>query len=147
MQLMKVNGNWADEMDVQGFMVCTDDSYPNWVKFIAETDFWEDKEVHIGTNESVSFRTKERWLGWFKFVPITDAEGEILIRLFGEEYGETLIDRLRDSFADDLYGQEDYGKADQDWEHLEPLINDNVEEAIQWYNFHYRNIGTDPYAK
>ena len=60
MKLVKYEDNWADEMDLVGFMIMTDQDYDDWL--IAVKNTFADNEnqsYYCGSNEEVEFELYE----------------------------------------------------------------------------------------
>ena len=73
-------GNWADEIDVEGFMIVSKECW-EWKKLEwNHTEF--PQEISIGTNEYAEFENVEEYLNSFKIKEISDEEAELLRKLF-----------------------------------------------------------------
>lgn len=88
MKLVKFDKNWADECDVYGFRVMSDDSW-NELRTLIEnsTSF----EMYFGTNEGwgdgYGDDAASDLLEDLKAVDITVEQAETIIGLFGASYG------------------------------------------------------------
>jgi hypothetical protein len=92
--LVRYHQCWADEFDVDGFRIMEADE---WNALIAQ--FEEIPNWNFGSNEG--FEGGETQLRHFDVVNISDAEAEILIKFFGEEYGIF-------PYLEDLLNEEDW---------------------------------------
>lgn len=82
--LVKFDVNWADEMDLYGFEVCTVTQWKDYAKWIRGLpgEFWNATQFYLGTNEETTFDTGEEFLTHFKVTPISDEDAKTLCRLF-----------------------------------------------------------------
>ena len=78
MLLIKFKDNWADEFDISGWFVSSEET---WDAFKAQ-DF-EPREIYFGTNEGIEYESKADYLSRFKTKAISDSDAEVLVRLFG----------------------------------------------------------------
>jgi len=103
MLLVKFEGNWADEIDFYGFHVMTEEQWEFKKNEIMHTPF--PQEVGFGTNEAETYEDPEEYLENFQVIEITDAEAEIVNRLFDSYYGHFAI--IEGNAPKEFY--EDYG--------------------------------------
>lgn len=83
--LVEWNGNWADEMDLNGFKVC---EKRDWDKYVKTMDNVTFPETHcVGTNEDLEWETKEDHLDEFKARKITSEQYQTIKKLIGVEFG------------------------------------------------------------
>lgn len=70
--LVKFNDNWADEMDIDGFKVMTEERHK---KALASLDGPETFpfEAYFGTNESNLYEDKDQFLRNFEFIPVDES--------------------------------------------------------------------------
>lgn len=89
-KLIKYSGNWADEMDVDGFRIISDKQFKEWEKGWKKT-FKEDGEFTfgIGTNENIPYEDYESFMAEFEVTDITNEEYGAISNLFptAESYG------------------------------------------------------------
>ncbi len=78
MLLIKFRDNWADEFDVSGWFVSSEEV---WDAFKAQP--FEPTEIYFGTNEGIEYESKSDYLSHFKTTSISDSDAEVLVRLFG----------------------------------------------------------------
>lgn len=80
--LIKYDGSWADEIDLQGFLVMTREEWKTHLtlvkRFHGETEF----EIYIGTNENITFTGFEDYKDSFEVKNLTDEEATILRKFF-----------------------------------------------------------------
>lgn len=109
MLLIRQNDNWADEIEIEGFFFCNEDKWEVYKKRIAELFETEDceQEVCVGTNESISYYSAERYFSKFSITNITDGEYNLITDLMGMKYSVTfgVIALLDSNFL--LYDEND----------------------------------------
>jgi hypothetical protein len=86
--LIKFSGDYADEFDVQGFRVLREDQYAEFVERVKNAQY--PQEVYFGTNEYIEFYSASSYLSGLEVEEISDNEAEVLLGLFGDEYGTFL---------------------------------------------------------
>lgn len=101
--LVKYNHNWADEIDLQGFVIYTVDEW-NEYKFLAKRFFEQggEYEYWVGTNESRLYMFEEDLMKRFTVIPILPSVKMLLDTLRINKigfYGPELTD-LRDKTAE-----------------------------------------------
>jgi len=83
--LVKLSANYADEFDVEGFMVMAADA---WEEVKQDTkqvfDGCGSYEWYFGTNEYITFDSYEHWLRCLDETEITEDEFKTIIKLFGD---------------------------------------------------------------
>jgi len=79
--LIIFNGDWADEMDVDGFMIVSKECWKYKQLEWEHTSF--PQELYIGTNESMEYENMEEYLRNFKVKDISDEEEKVIRTLFG----------------------------------------------------------------
>lgn len=84
--VVKLNTNWADEMDIEGFIITTEDEWKEYTKEIKK-DFPEDCEMYVGTNEHISFSNYEEFMSCLKVTKVNKDEAKLIKKLFGDSYG------------------------------------------------------------
>lgn len=87
MKLIKLSSCWADEFDVCGFAVYSDDKYNKWLKLVDMVEF--PVEWYFGTNEALEWETKEDFLCDIHVKDICDDAAQVILDNLcsGEEYG------------------------------------------------------------
>jgi hypothetical protein len=78
--LVIFDGDWADEMDIQGFMIVSDEAWKYKQLEWKNTKF--PQELGIGTNETMIYDDLDEYVRDFKTKLITDEEEQILRKLF-----------------------------------------------------------------
>lgn len=95
--LIKFDNNYADEFDVEGFLVL---SQSDWEKHkeLAKKVFKQkgDVDVGFGTNEAVNYYSLEGYLDSFKVKEITQEQYQVLWDLFGVHTKEYSYGRGKD---------------------------------------------------
>lgn len=103
--LLKLDDDWADEMDIHAFRIVTKSLWEH-VKHVSELhDENEDDdeyepyefEISIGTNESLTYDSAIEWYNKVTTKEITEEEAITFINLFGlgvyhEGYGQSCLD-------------------------------------------------------
>jgi hypothetical protein len=80
--LVKYDGNWADEIDLQGFIVMTDLEWKAYKGAMDHVYSERSFEVSVGTNEEVSFANADDYFDSFEVKKLTSEESEMLRKLF-----------------------------------------------------------------
>jgi hypothetical protein len=91
--LVKSSADYADEFDVHGFVVMSEEDFADLDK--KAKDFFdkstEELECYFGTNEAVTYDCYDDWKHDLTVTPITDKEADTLKKLFGRGFGRTFI--------------------------------------------------------
>lgn len=88
MKLIKYSSNWADEMDISGFSVKSEERYKKWRnawKLLFKED--GDYTFHIGTNEEVEYNSFEEFISDFKIKEISEEDAIVIKNHFGDTDG------------------------------------------------------------
>lgn len=89
--LVKFADNWADEMDVEGFIVLTNEEFVGYAHLIEDTvkaiNSGREFEWFIGTNEWIGYCEGETFKEAFSFEVIDDRFANVLKALLLEGYG------------------------------------------------------------
>ena len=80
---MLYSGNWAEEIDVDGFVIMEKEYVSYMKKFLK--DFNYTISVDIGFNEEVEYDNGRELLGEIEFIKITNKDSEIIKKIFGVE--------------------------------------------------------------
>jgi hypothetical protein len=78
--LVKFADNWADEIDVAGFMVVSTEELEGWKSKIPDEEF----SVCIGTNEEIEYSDREQFLKKHTFTPLTQEQAQVYFDHFGK---------------------------------------------------------------
>lgn len=70
------NGNWADEIDINGFWYTTKEEYEYWLKNLDNADY--PYCMYLGTNQDIVYENKEAILSDLKVKEITEVQYESL---------------------------------------------------------------------
>jgi len=85
--LVKWEDNWADEMDVSGFRIY---EKPIWDNMQSKLTAYKDEfTICIGTNEEIDYSNGKDLLKCMTSVLLTESEYKAILRVLGEEFGET----------------------------------------------------------
>jgi len=79
--------NWADEMDIQGFVVTTESEYEDWKIRMENKKL--DFEIYVGTNEGIEYSNGNSLLAEVDVENITSEEMNFILKMFGTEFGFT----------------------------------------------------------
>jgi hypothetical protein len=106
MKLIKLSSCWADEFDVDGFAVYSNDKYYKWLKLVDMVEF--PAEWYFGTNEALEWETKEDFMCDVHVEDICDDDARAIIDNFGTEYGLIVCgyDELAEKVCQDLSDDE-----------------------------------------
>lgn len=88
MLFIQFSDNWADEMDVEGGILMTQDEYNKFIT-AAKKAFINEKSIDfvIGSNEWITYRNFEEFEGTLKVIEVTDEETEVLKKFHLDYYG------------------------------------------------------------
>lgn len=90
MLLLQYSCNYADEFDVEGFIVMSESDWEEHKAMAAK--IFEKRgrsiEVYFGTNEDVSYYDLEDYMRSFVVKELTEAQFQVLKDLFGIHYDE-----------------------------------------------------------
>jgi hypothetical protein len=78
--------NWADEFDVYGFHIFSDEDWKEYLSFLDDITY--PRERYFGTNESVEFSSKEEYLQQLRITDISKDEEVVLRRFFPYGFGK-----------------------------------------------------------
>lgn len=85
MKLVKYDSNWADEMDVSGFRIMTDDDWEAYQEaFKNHFDAGEQYSHGIGTNEEIEYEDIKQFMSDFKVEEITTEEAAVIHKFFSK---------------------------------------------------------------
>lgn len=87
--LIKFSGNWADEMDIEGFSIISKDHW-EYMKLEAEhTEF--PIEMGVGTNEDIVFENAYEYIHSFIVRDISEEERKTIKKFFTSyDYGNVV---------------------------------------------------------
>lgn len=80
--LIKFESDYADEFDVHGIMLCTEDELINMKMRVKSHDFQKQSDFYFGTNEALEFASYEQWEEDIEVTKVTDDIYVNLCRLF-----------------------------------------------------------------
>ena len=111
--LIKMDGCWADEFDVESLWVTTEDVFEDWKKTLLLKYVNEDKEVYFGTNEWIYFDSVEDILSSLSVIEIDSNFYNKFIEYIGEEFGLISISSLP-NYYDNLEDLEEV--EEEEWD-------------------------------
>jgi hypothetical protein len=75
--------NWADEMDVKGYKVCSKNEFEALVSLLDNSHFPITR--YFGTNEEGEYNDIEDFLYWWTVKPISEVEYHSFVNIFGDD--------------------------------------------------------------
>jgi hypothetical protein len=119
--LYKYSANWADEMDVAGFMLLTELEKDMALASIKKK-FRKGGTVSIGTNEEIEYSDSDEVMNDVSITEISKQDYDTISRLFGTSFGETGPCSDFDDYDEDFEEDEELEEDSDDY--------DNKAEAI-----------------
>ena len=114
--LYEYSANWADEMDVAGFVLLTGLEKDMALASIKKK-FRKGGTVYIGTNEEIEYSDSDEVMNDVSITEISKQDYDTISRLFGTSFGETgPCEDFNDSddFDEDYEGDDDDDDDDDD---------------------------------
>jgi hypothetical protein len=85
--LVKYDGGWADEMNVPGFQIFSQDEYDSLLAQLKKHETEVFPYTHyVGTNEKIMYDSVEHLLYDFEVVEISEADYKVIKKVFGSTY-------------------------------------------------------------
>ena len=127
--LIKLDTNWADEFDVQGFFTTT---RKEWDKHLASAKKYfdtheEELELYFGTNEALTFESYEEYESAYSATELSDEQFALLKTLFGVSYSGEIEFGIVDCY-EDYDDDSDEENEKRDWSAEE--IFEHVKSSI-----------------
>lgn len=97
--IVKWESNYADEMDISGFVLMDKADANIWKKKIKTIE--DQFTIYVGTNEDIEYGSGEELLSEIKIQNISDAEYEAIINAVGKEFGFTNFLDAVENFEED----------------------------------------------
>ena len=115
--LIKTSTSWADEIDLDGFIILDEKELEEATKEMAElaaNDF--EAEINIGSNEEINVEASEVLYELNNAIELTPKEYENISHLIGTKYGFSLYYEFKNcSGFDDYYEEvEEQKKEDEE---------------------------------
>lgn len=114
--LIKTSTNWADEMDLDGFIILNEKELEEATKEMTELaadDF--EAEISVGTNEEMDVEAEEVLEELNNAIELTPEEYENISRLIGTRYGFSLYYSFKNcSDLDDFYEEKEEQKKEEE---------------------------------
>lgn len=113
--LVNFDSNWADEMDVEAFVVVSKKSWDKNMKMAKEN--WPDNgvEVYIGTNEQLDFYSFEEFESCLKLTELKPVEVKTLEKLFDGAFGfHDIFDHVFDTCRSNSEEDDEEDDLDED---------------------------------
>lgn len=114
--LIKTSTNWADEIDLEGFIILDEKELEDATKGTAElaADGFE-AEISVGTNEEMDVSADDVLTELNNAIELTPEEYENISRLIGTRYGFSLYDAFSNcSDVDDYYEEIEERKKEEE---------------------------------
>lgn len=86
MKLVKYDDNWADEMDIEGFTIVSDEAWEKFVSFVSPERF-SNYTFYIGTNEEIEFDSVEDIFRALAAINISPEDAKAIKDNFNLPYG------------------------------------------------------------
>ena len=95
--LIMYSGNWNDEIDVDGFVIASEDFVRYMKQFLKDYNY--TISVDIGFKEAVEYENGKELLQEISFSKITNKESEIIEIHFGNsnDFGNNLLMSIKES--------------------------------------------------
>lgn len=104
--LVQWDSNWADEMDVTGFVIITQKEASELKKKLREKK--QSFDLYIGTNEEIEYENGKELLDQLTFTKLKPEEAATLEKHLGDCYGFTDFCDVEDDEEDEESEDEDY---------------------------------------
>ena len=126
--LIKTSTSWADEIDLDGFIILDEKELEEATKEMAElaADNFE-AEISIGSNEEINVEASEVLYELNNAIELTPKEYENISRLIGTKYGFSLYYELKNCSGLDGYYEEVEEQKKEDGE--QKKINARFDEV------------------
>jgi hypothetical protein len=82
--LVKYKGDWADELEVEGFWITTKEKYEKW---LIEIKNFFPYTYYIGTNEEIEYESLDSLQYHLSVKEITQEQFDNLKVVFGDSFG------------------------------------------------------------
>jgi len=79
--------NWADEMDIEGFVITNLDEAKEWYESMK--NYNENFEICIGTNEEIYYQNGEEFIKTITLRKLSEENFSILNETIGDKFGHT----------------------------------------------------------
>lgn len=87
-KLVKWNDNWADEMDLNGFKLMSNEEYDTYIGGWKKAfEYKGSYTMCVGTNEDIEYESFEELVRTFDVSALTNGEYKTIEDHFGIEYG------------------------------------------------------------
>jgi hypothetical protein len=105
--LIKYSDNWADEMDIEGWVILNESQTFDLINAIRNLDY--SFTYFCGTNEELDYSSPSHLLATLTFTGITEGQCIDLKALFDGEtsFGHTPIEAIFESYAEQSYNEDD----------------------------------------
>ena len=104
--LLKWSTNWADEMDIEGYILTTKDKSDDWKKKLKEVDY--SFSLQIGTNEDIEYSSGEDLISEVTTKTLADEEFAVIKKYLGLQGGHTEFWDGLEYVLEDLDDEDDY---------------------------------------
>lgn len=83
---LRYDNNWADEFDVEGFIIVEQEWWENHQKEVREKFGKQHREVGFGTNEEIEYCDADDYLNSFTVLSLTQDEIGVLKKALGGSF-------------------------------------------------------------
>jgi hypothetical protein len=115
--LVKWSGNWADEMNVEGFVIMEDSEWKEYQETAKKVN--SPFSISVGTNEDIEYPNGTALLENIKAKKLTTDEAKTIVKFFGEYGGQDYFRYCLDDALEDEYEvevEESYYEDEEDEE-------------------------------
>lgn len=81
--LLRFNGNWADEMDVDGFVLMGKKDWDEYKEQVISQFGPNERSVSIGTNEEIIFSDADEYLNEITEIEVSEDQADFVVSIFG----------------------------------------------------------------
>lgn len=90
--IMIWKSNWADEMDVHGFIITSKSESDEWVEKVGSIERRFD--ICIGSNEDIPYRNGQQLINEVKIHEISKNEESVIQKFFGSSQNDYFYERF-----------------------------------------------------
>jgi len=143
--LLTFSGNYADEFDISEFNTMKGNDVISIIEVLKAYEI--EIEIYFGTNEELCFEDGNDLLSQISIKEISETEADVLIRLFGGEFGEAnvfnFISEIGSEIDEDYEDDEDYEEYEKRCEELRQEEIKKVKDSLSKYGWTMLAIDDD----
>jgi len=84
--LLQWDSNWADEMDISGFVITTEKIWKDYKKELKKK---EEFCIYVGSNEEIDYSDGKELLEEISVTKLSDEEADLISKKIGTSFGFT----------------------------------------------------------